>query len=264
MDNTRSGGDALEPYDDDPASHLDRLLARARNAADLDQTLLRRLRTALMHCVDLHSMRFCKGPTRTRGHRTVKHVFLLADGSSETLWEIEDDTGTDGEVVRELHTAQESVEARLRERFGDSVFPEFDFGKERLIAEVHFDVGRDGPRGEAGLADARHEYAQDNSADHAWRVLRRAENGDRPGEPVRQRLRSAVAHETTLVTMRHTRVEGVIAEWALYEHAFLLADGGKLSLWELEHTITPGGHPICEVYLDEMAARVSADRREAR
>ncbi len=165
MDNTRAGGDAAQPYDDDPVCHLDRLLARAGNAAELDPVLLRRLRGALMHCVDLHSMRFSKGPTRTRGHRTVKHVFLLPDGGSETLWEVEDDIGAADAVVRELFTSQAAVEQRLRERFADSVFPEFDFGQGRLIAEVHFDVLRDGKCGGASFVEARREYTQDDFPD---------------------------------------------------------------------------------------------------
>lgn len=170
MDSTRSGGDASGPHDDDPVRHLDRLLARVCNAAELDPALLRRLRGALMHCVDLHSMRFSKGPTRTHGHRTVKHVFLLPDGGSATLWEVEDDTGAAGEVVRELFTSQAAVEQRLRERFADSVFPEFGLGQGRLVAEVHFDVRREGPYGGAGFAEARHEYAQEDFPDTGGRA----------------------------------------------------------------------------------------------
>lgn len=47
----------------------------------------------------------------------------------------------------------------------------------------------------------------------------------------------------------------------LYEHAFLLVDGSEMSLWEVEHTATPDGRHMCEVYGAERTAR---DVMEAR
>ena len=95
-------------------------------------------------------------------------------------------------------------------------------------------------------------------------MLRRAENADRPDEAVRRRLWAAVGHETTLVTRHHDTAPGQVLEWALYQHAFLLADGAELSLWEPEHTLSPGAAvPVCEVYLDEYAARDSVDRHRS-
>lgn len=50
----------------------------------------------------------------------------------------------------------------------------------------------------------------------------------------------------------------------LYEHAFLLPDDSEISLWEVEHTATPDGRHMCEVYLSEDAARSAMERRAAR
>ncbi|MEV0924643.1 DUF6227 family protein, partial [Streptomyces spongiicola] len=45
------------------------------------------------------------------------------------------------------------------------------------------------------------------------------------------------------------------------EHAFLLFDGTELSLWEVEHTATPDGRHMCEVYEDERTAREAMELR---
>ena len=94
-------------------------------------------------------------------------------------------------------------------------------------------------------------YAQDNSADHARRVLRRAENADRPGAATAGLLRAAFAHHITQIFGRQYHVDGRDAGFTLYEHAFLLLDGTETSLWEVEHTATPDGRHMCEVYDDE-------------
>jgi hypothetical protein len=47
----------------------------------------------------------------------------------------------------------------------------------------------------------------------------------------------------------------------LYEHAFLLLDGTEISLWEVEHTATPDGRHMCEVYTEEGAARAALESR---
>lgn len=339
MDDTPPGGTRV-PDGDEPGAFLDRLLARADNlngrgehrepvgradggdrgytgAGRIDDALLTRLSTALMHCSELHAMRQRKGPPRAIGHRTFRHVFLLADGGNAVLWEVEHNTGPDERTRFRLYADQEAAEDYVRERFGEpplldlwpgfsalinpgaqpgsepgwesglgfgfvpgfdprsdpefvsgtaaALDPEADSGSElgRLIAEIFFTARRtEQHRGRRGRP-VHHDYEADNSADHAWRVLRRAENSDRPGEPVRTLLRSAVGHETTLVTLRHDTVSDCVLEWSLYEHAFLLADGAEMSLWELEHSISPDGHPVCEVYLDEATARDSVDRHRA-
>jgi hypothetical protein len=51
------------------------------------------------------------------------------------------------------------------------------------------------------------------------------------------------------------------ATWCrFYEHAFLLAGGDEIILWELEHNLTVDGRLVCEVYLDEVSAELAADR----
>ena len=104
-------------------------------------------------------------------------------------------------------------------------------------------------------------YVPDNSADHARRVLRRAENADRPDEEAALLLRTAFAHHITQVFGRQCRVEGKDAGFMLYEHAFLLIDGTETSVWEVEHTATPDGRHMCEVYDSERAARRAMELR---
>ena len=50
---------------------------------------------------------------------------------------------------------------------------------------------------------------------------------------------------------------------AAFAGAFLLGDGVELSLWEVEHTLTPDGRHMCEVYTSEDAARDAMERRAA-
>ncbi|GLF99492.1 DUF6227 family protein [Streptomyces yaizuensis] len=104
-------------------------------------------------------------------------------------------------------------------------------------------------------------YVPDNSADHGRRVLRRAENADRPGAETAALLRSAFAHHITQVFARQCQVAGKDAGFTLYEHAFLLLDGTELSLWEVEHTATPDGRHMCEVYEAEHTAREAMELR---
>lgn len=104
-------------------------------------------------------------------------------------------------------------------------------------------------------------YVPDNSADHARRVLRRAENADRPGPKTAELLRGAFAHHITQVFGRQCRVGFRDAGFTLYEHAFLLLDGAEVSLWEVEHTATPDGRHMCEVYATESGAREAMESR---
>ena len=108
----------------------------------------------------------------------------------------------------------------------------------------------------------------DDSADHARRLLRRAENADRPGPDLATLLlRTAFAHQITQAFGRPCRA-GQVGQvglcFSLYEHAFLLRDGREISLWEVEHTATPDGRHMCEVYPTEDAARAAMERRAAR
>ncbi|MGW0545555.1 DUF6227 family protein, partial [Streptomyces griseoincarnatus] len=65
----------------------------------------------------------------------------------------------------------------------------------------------------------------------------------------------------TQVFGRQCEVDGQKAGFTLYEHAFLLLDGSETSLWEVEHTATPDGRHMCEVYEDEETARAAMESR---
>jgi hypothetical protein len=308
------GGGTPAIGDEECAQFVAGLLARCEGGGAAVGHLLPPLRGALMHCTELHAMRRRKGPSGPLGHRVVKHVFLLSDGGSATLWEVEHDGHPDGRVRHRLLPDRARAEEFARERFGEPPLldlwpqpgeepeaparpvtgpgllgPALDglFGTAAAadpLQDPDFTAGTAGaldPRGDGGSELARMiaeifftaRHAEQHrprgprtarlgeSADHARRVLRRAENADRPGEAVGRRLRAAVGHETILVTRDHDAAPGRVLEWALYQHAFLLADGAELSLWEIEHTLGPGaGEPVCEVFLDEAAARDCVDR----
>jgi hypothetical protein len=110
----------------------------------------------------------------------------------------------------------------------------------------------------------RHVYVPDNSADHARRLLRRAENPDRPDADTLRLLHTAFAHQITQAFGRPAASNEKRLGFSLYEHAFLLADGREISLWEVEHTATPDGRHMCEVYATESAARKAMELRASR
>lgn len=91
------------------------------------------------------------------------------------------------------------------------------------------------------LPEPRHTYLADDSADHARRLLRRAENADKPDEETAELLETAFAHQITQAFGRPFRAGRAALCFSLYEHAFLLQDGTEISLWEVEHTATPDG-----------------------
>ncbi|MBB4985924.1 hypothetical protein GGE06_006886 [Streptomyces sp. SFB5A] len=249
--------DPHDPYET-TETHLERLLGRALNSFDLPDSIVERLGTALAHSSALHSSHHSASLHRT----THRHTYLLADGSALSLWELAHNAGRDGTEQFELY-AEES-EARLAasrlptgplhgwtaERSDGRVLDEDD-DLELLSALLARPIPAQ-PR----------MYVPDNSADHARRVLRRAENADRPGERTARRLRLAFAHHITQAFGRHCPVEGGRdAGFTLYEHQFLLLDGSEVSLWEVEHTATPDGRHMCEVYEDEHTARGAMESR---
>jgi hypothetical protein len=102
----------------------------------------------------------------------------------------------------------------------------------------------------------------DDSADHVRRLLRRAENSDSPdAELSALLLNSASAHQISQAFGRIGRARRAGLSLSLYEHAFLLRDGREISLWEVEHTATPDGRHMCEVYASERAARAAMELR---
>ncbi|MFF7441093.1 DUF6227 family protein [Streptomyces sp. NPDC008122] len=261
-------GDGLETLLNDPQdphdpyetteTHLERLLGRALNSFDLPDSIVERLGTALAHSSALHSSHHSASLHRT----THRHTYLLADGSALSLWELAHNAGRDGTEQFELY-AEES-EARLAaSRLPTGPLP--GWTAERSDGRV-LDEDDDLELLSALLARPipaqPRMYVPDNSADHARRVLRRAENADRPGERTARRLRLAFAHHITQAFGRHCPVEGGRdAGFTLYEHQFLLLDGSEVSLWEVEHTATPDGRHMCEVYEDEHTARGAMESR---
>lgn len=262
------GADTAEPERSGgvPADQLAALLGRVGNsgaaARELDA-----LRSALMHHCWLQSCRHAKGPPRRMNRRTFRHSFLLPDGSVRVLWEMEHDTGPDAVPHRSVFTEQEELslaEWEVDTAFGGSTGPQ-----ERACGTP----GR-GALQEYGADDVdallapgsrenalRRAYTEGDSAEHARRLLRRAANAGAPGGDVGIRLRAAIAHAISIVTRRTATVAGRQVSWSLYEHAFLLLDGSELSLWEIDHTRTPSGDPVCEVYASRDAALDTAIRR---
>ncbi|MER7625750.1 MULTISPECIES: DUF6227 family protein [Streptomyces] len=249
--------DPSDPYET-TETHLERLLGRALNSFDLPDSVVERLQTALAHSSALHSSHHSASLHRT----THRHTYLLADGSALTLWELVHNAGRDGTDQHELYTEESDVRLAVSrlpsgplpgwtaERADGRGFEEDD--DLELMAAL---LARPIP------AQPR-MYVPDNSADHARRVLRRAENADRPGERTARRLRLAFAHHITQAFGRLCPVEGGRdAGFTLYEHQFLLLDGSEVSLWEVEHTATPDGRHMCEVYESERAAREAMESR---
>lgn len=249
-----------------PAEQLDQLLHRAENRGQVAPELGAEVRTALMHYCGLQSCRHTKGPPRRLNRRTFRHSFLMPDGGVRVLWELEHNAAADddGAVHCSVFTDRENLtlaEWEVDAAFGGSPGPQ--------------DVAPDAPPSPYGeslsgaatglLADTpdafRRAYTEGDSAEHAWRLLRRATNANAPGQDVRSRLRASIAHDISIVTRRSALVAGRHVSWSLYEHAFLLLDGTELSLWEIDHTRTPSGDPVCEVYASQDAALDTAVRR---
>ncbi|GHB72727.1 hypothetical protein GCM10010347_48820 [Streptomyces cirratus] len=251
-----------DPYETTEA-HLDRLLGRALNSFDLPDPLVGRLRTALAHSSSLHTTHH--SPSAGLWRETHRHTYLLADGGAESLWEL-------------VYRQRGELTARHELFAGRS---ELCLAVARLFGDVPSQVARDlAPKGAQQATDPQddaaalsalfaapapppqREYAVEQSADHARRVLRRAENADRPGEQVALRLRSAYAHQITQAFGgRQWLADGRGVGFTLYEHAFVLVDGSEVSLWEVEHTATPDGRHMCEVYESEAAAREAMEVR---
>ncbi|MFE2035996.1 DUF6227 family protein [Streptomyces scopuliridis] len=276
-----------DPYET-TETHLERLLGRALNSFDLPDALVEQLGHALAHASSLCSAHHSAGLHR----ETYRHTYLLMDGSALSLWELVHNTGRDDARSHELYGEESEAQlaaARLcrpgspeaprlsddgsagPEAVRDPDGPPMDDVAAGLLAELesertaeidaHLALLR-GLRAMPSTPVPRHRmYSPDNSPDHARRVLRRAENADRPSEETARLLRTAFAHHITQVFGRQRQVEGKDAGFMLYEHAFLLIDGSETSLWEVEHTATPDGRHMCEVYETEHLAREAMELR---
>ncbi|QNP72138.1 hypothetical protein IAG44_23805 [Streptomyces roseirectus] len=237
---------AYEPAEspESPEEHLARLLGRALNSFELADEVLRRLDGALAHDSSLHSAHHSAGLHR----ETYRHTWLLADGQALTLWELVHNVTASGEPQHEVYADPEELrEATVRLPLPPDS-PEFE-----LPAYVQL----------APMPVPRHMYVRGDSADHVRRLMRRAENTDRPARELTELVAAAAAYEITQSFGRPCRAGRAKLGYALYEHAFLLADGEEVSLWEVEHTATPDGRHMCEVYATEDEARAAMERRAA-
>ncbi|MBD9735138.1 hypothetical protein IGX29_25710 [Streptomyces sp. H28] len=237
---------AYEPSDspESPEEHLARLLGRALNSFELPDETIARLDCALAHDGSLHSAHHSAGLHR----ETYRHTWLLSDGSALTLWELVHNTAPGHEPQHEVYVDEEELRTATARLPLPPDAPEFELPVTVQLSSV---------------PAPRPAYVPDDSADHARRLLRRAENADRPDSRTAALLRKAFAHQITQAFGRpsYTGRSGLC--FSLYEHAFLLHDGAEVSLWEVEHTATPDGRHMCEVYVTEDAARDAMERRAA-
>ncbi|MFF1378598.1 DUF6227 family protein [Streptomyces sp. NPDC058308] len=231
-----------EPHS--PEEHLERLLGRALNSFDLPDEVMARLDSALAHDSSLHSAHHSSGLHR----ETYRHTWLLADATVLTLWELVHNTAPGSAPTHEIYADEEEAGVATSRL---PLPPDTPACGRPVMLQLPVDT------------EPRHAYAPDDSADHARRLLRRAENpdGDRPGRRVERLLRAAFAHQITQAFGRPCLSGEIRMCFSLYEHAFLLFDGGETSLWEVEHTLTPDGRHMCEVYDTEEAARAAMERR---
>ncbi|MDO0927259.1 DUF6227 family protein [Streptomyces sp. TG1A-8] len=238
---------AYEPAEspESPEEHLARLLGRALNSFELPDEVIRQLDCALAHDSSLHSAHHSAGLHR----ETYRHTWLLADGSTVTLWELVHNTVPGGDAQHEVYVDDEELHTATARLALPPDAPDFELPSLLQLFAI---------------PEPRHVYATDDSADHARRLLRRAENADRPGRDVAELLATASAHQITQAFGRPGRAGRASLNYALYEHAFLLPDGREVSLWEVEHTATPDGRHMCEVYTSQDAARDAMERRAAR
>lgn len=232
-----------------PDACLQRLLARTLNSFELPDETLSRLDTALAYDSCLHS---AAHHSDGRRRETYRHVWLVADGSAVTLWELTHNTGPDGQLHHEVYTDQEELRIATARLPLPSAEPEALEGAPPLVVDDR--PAQHPPRVVGGIAPLVLAPGQ---------RLRRAENADRPGEEVAVLLAGAFAHQITQAFGRLDPLRGRRPGFSLYEHAFLLADGREVSLWEVEHTATPDGRHMCEVYETEDAAQSAMERRAA-
>ncbi|MFI1357412.1 DUF6227 family protein [Streptomyces sp. NPDC020898] len=238
---------AYEPPEspESPEEHLARLLGRALNSFELPDETIRRLDCALAHDSSLHSAHHSAGLHR----ETYRHTWLLADGAALTLWELVHNTAPGAGPQHEVYVDEEELRAATARLPLPPDAPDFELPVTVQLTPV---------------LTPGHVYIPDDSADHARRLLRRAENPDPPGAEIADLLRTAFAHQITQAFGRPCRAGRAGIGFSLYEHAFLLSGGKEVSLWEVEHTATPDGRHMCEVYPTEDRARDAMERRAAR
>ncbi|MET9886287.1 DUF6227 family protein [Streptomyces sp. NPDC006430] len=248
-----------DPYETTEA-HLERLLGRALNSYDLPDRLVERLGTALAHSSSLYTTHHSLAAGLWR--ETHRHTYLLSDGGSASLWELVYRLEGDRTIRHEVFVSKADTCLAVARLFGGAPGEAaYDPVVESALAAAEEEPDADAAAlsalfGASTPAQRHREYTVEQSADHARRVLRRAENPDRPGERTALLLRSAYAHQITQAFgTRPCTADGRVAGFSLYEHSFVLMDGSEISLWEVEHTATPDGRHMCEVYESEAVAR---------
>ncbi|GAB2817983.1 DUF6227 family protein [Streptomyces daliensis] len=191
-------------------------------------------------------------------------------GGGHAPWDGEDFTddgdvpgGHHGHMDHEGHAAYEAHEAHEAHEGRDA----WDDGDEEPGTRHRSGGGGPGRisfdflTGTARGPHRRRAYGEGDSPEHARRLLRRAENPDRPGDEVLRLLATARGHEILHMPQPHAPAHAWHVWCSVYEHAFLLADGSEISLYELEHNMSGSGHLVCEVYLEESVADQAAHRR---
>lgn len=285
-----------------PSQHLRMLLARAQNPFDIADHTIDLLGGAVLCHVELEGWHHRNAPPPAARCSSYRHSFLLADGSTLSLWELRHQTGggtgsvaepgqnpEDAAPWYELYEHEEPLRlarrrahprpdgpdrARRAARPGEPLPSDGLFGVPEQRGPEH----AQGPEPErapecdtgrgfidflaaAGETARSRAYEHDDSPDHARRLVRRAENPDRPGEETLRLLSTARGHEIVHVPKPHSCAPPFQVWCSVYEHAFLLADGTEISLYELEHNLTGTGRLVCEVYLEETVADQAARRR---
>ncbi|WP_340556495.1 DUF6227 family protein [Streptomyces sp. GSL17-111] len=250
---------ARRPGGPAPGDHLALLIARARNPFEISEPLTDRLATAVRCDVQLRSFRQHRNPPPALRCSTYQYTFTFADHSVLVLWELRHDTEAEGQVTCEVYpdfAALQEAESRVHQRMGGAL-PDAPAGAgdaARTPARVE--------RSRFCLPAPRrgqHSYTERDSADHARRLLRRAVNPDRPGARTLDLLRTATRHQISRVPQPFGPA-GPNAFCSVYEHAFLLADGREVNLYELEHDFTEDRRLVCEVYADAATADRAAER----
>lgn len=228
-----------------PAEHVRAVLARVRNPFEISDDVLAQLDTAVVHLVELRSLRYHSAPPPALRSSSHRHVFLLPDGCGLTLWELRYDSV--GERQSEIY-ADESALRRSEQRIHQG----HDTG-----TDIPFPAG---PHEELPGGRQR-EYSGSGSPEHARRLLRRAENPDCPGSETLRLLSTARGHEISWLPRSRVADHPRHVWCSLYEHAFLLADGREVSLYELEHNVSGEGLLVSEVYARQDAAENAARLR---
>ena len=278
----RSDGTDIVREGGRPSEQLERLLERAENGTHAAPHLAG-VRTALMHYCGLQSCRHAKGRPRPTDRRTYRHSFLLPDGDVRVVWELEHNSGPGG-VVRYAPSSPTartwpSPSGRRTRPPGcraDRWNSRPAASRARAASPADGSAGLPEPPGSPGSGrpresrcccrgreGCRRAYTEGDSPDHAWRLLRRAANRQRArrGGPSARLTRRRRAHDHHRHPPQRGRRAAARCPGRCTSTPSCCCDGSEVSLWEIDHTRTPNGSPVCEVYGSRDAALDTAVRR---